>query len=104
MSRTKRDQKPTCVSLVEDAMRVADDFVTAKQLCVKTGCNANQVSAALYLLQKHHAADCVESAKQLWWFATSATDTRHHKVEMRTPEDKPRKVRQTRAKEAKLMH
>lgn len=92
----RNDNKtPTYTLLVEEALARADDFLTAKQLVLCTGAMPNQVSAALYSLKKHHAADVVSSGEQLWWFSTPSTDTRAHKVELRRKEDKPRKARRS---------
>jgi hypothetical protein len=89
---------------VERALREADDFVTARQLQSLLGTDPflgvtlNRVSAALYHLRKHHAADFIEAGTSLWWFATPQDDTRSRKCEERTPESRPRKARKRKAK------
>ena len=87
MIRSKQDKRPTWTSLILEALTKADDFMTAQQLCVATGANINQVSAALHHLRKRHAVDCLASDNQLFWFATPEGDDRERVVEERRPEE-----------------
>lgn len=91
-----KHKEPTAVSLVGEALRRADDFLTAQQLRIATGVCANRVSAALHHLQKHKAADATRLDGCLYWYATPETDDRCRTVNERTPETKPRKTRKRR--------
>jgi hypothetical protein len=100
--RNRNTPKPTCTSVVEVAMSVADDFLTASMLIALTNLKRNQVTAALSTLKRRYfAVDCIASDGKLWWFLTPGTDTRSRKVEMRRPEDRPRN-RRPRSESSKL--
>jgi hypothetical protein len=98
----RRCTVPTSTSIVERALKAANDFVTARQLYVTLSADQhlditiNRISAALYHLRKYHAADFIEAGNALWWFATPADDTRSRKVEEHVPESRPRKPRKTK--------
>ena len=90
----RKNQEPTCVSLVSAELEGADDFRSAKQLIENTRLTKNRVAAALHHLKIHKAADFVVNADgTTWWFATPETDDRSRIVESREPEVKPRKPR-----------
>jgi DNA-binding transcriptional regulator GbsR (MarR family) len=77
---------------VEEALRTADDFLSAEELRTRTGANRNQLSAALHHLQKCKAVEAVAAQDKLYWFYAGG-DTRVYHVEARAPEDKPRRLR-----------
>lgn len=87
MARTRNPKAPTWTSLVEEALRKADDFMGAEALRAATGANPRQLSAALHHLRQRRAVDSVESSCRLWWFATPELDNRARVVEERRPED-----------------
>lgn len=92
-----KNPKPTWVCLVFNALVAADDFVPLGQLIAMTKGHQNQITAALHHLQEHKAVEAVVGAnKRLYWFATPESDTRSKRVDERTPEDRPRRVRRTR--------
>ena len=82
----------TCSHKVLSLLRTRGDFLNEKQIAAFSGCNANQVSASLHHLRKHHAADVViEADGRGWWFALPIeNDTRSKVLLERTPESKPR--------------
>lgn len=86
-------KEPTSTSIVEQAMKNIDDFVTGQKLQEVTGLDSCHVSAALYCFKHYHAAECLEENGKLWWFLTPESDQRVKKVAERTPEMKPRKTR-----------
>lgn len=92
---TKRYREPTCTSLVLEALRMRDNFMDYADLVETTGCTPNQVSAACYDLRKYRAVDVVvEKDGKPWWFAfPPESDTRYRPPAERTPESKPRKIR-----------
>lgn len=96
--------EPTHTSKVMDALAHApEDFMTAHQLVLATGSNHNQVSAALHSLRRHGAVDVVvEADGRGWWFATPGTDSRTRILELRAPEDKPRRRRKSRVRKAEI--
>lgn len=98
MTRARNPKAPTWTSLVEEALRKADDFMGAEALRAATGANPHQLSAALHHLHKRRAVDSVESNGRLWWFATPETDTRLRVVEERRPEDPGTRRRRRRRK------
>lgn len=89
----RRCQEPTCTSLVEAVLTMADDFKTIRQLAEETRCTPNQVSAAVHHLLKHRATDFISDAMGTWWYLTPETDTRSRTVKLRAPEEHPRKTR-----------
>lgn len=93
MSRYKEQ---TCTSKVEDYLRGLDDFANQRQIVQATGCNSNQVSAAVFELRKYRVIDVVIEADGVgWWYALSKdNDQRSKTVRERTPETNPRKQRQ----------
>jgi hypothetical protein len=88
-------KRPTWTHLVEEALRVADDFISAKGLVERTGGNSNQIHAALWHLQRHRVVDSVEGPEGLFWFLRGE-DLREREVGERTVEDKPRRQRRVR--------
>jgi hypothetical protein len=88
-------KRPTWTHLVEEALRVADDFLSTKGLVERTGGSTNQVHAALWHLQRHRVVDSVAGPEGLFWFLRGE-DLREREVGERTPEDKPRRARRAR--------
>lgn len=93
-----RLKQTTSTTLVEEALRRADDFCTMRQLVLATGRNSNQVSAALYMLRKYRAAECMDVEGTLWWYLTPDSDQRTYTIAEKTEETKPRKPRKRKAK------
>lgn len=85
-------KQPTWTHLVEEALRVSDDFLPASRLRELTGANTCQVSAALHHLQKFKVVDAVPAHNELYWFYLGQ-DTRTVVHEERAPEAKPRRPR-----------
>ena len=89
-------KQPTCVSLVFEFLVRADDFKSVAEIQLGTGCNVNQVTAALFHLHKYKAADKVSVSNEPrmihrdFWFVTPETDTRITHVDEREPEKGPR--------------
>jgi hypothetical protein len=81
---------PTWTHLTEEALRTADDFLSADQLRTLTGASQNQLSAALFHLQKRRVVDAVSGPSGLFWFYRGE-DTRLYQHEERTPEAHPRR-------------
>ena len=94
----RKNQEPTCTSLVLAELKGSDDFRTVKQLCTHTQLSSNRVIAALCHLKAHKCVDFVSDATGTWWFATVETDDRCKTVEQRAPETKPRTPRKPKAK------
>ncbi len=94
MRKSSLPKRPTWTHLVEEALRVADDFLPLEALVKATGGTLNQVTAALHHLQNYRVVDCVASPTGLHWFFRGE-DSRCRSLEERTPEEKPRKVRRT---------
>lgn len=88
-----KHKEPTATSVVEEAMRSADDFITAQELVRVTKLDYSHVSAALCHFRKYSAAECLTEGAKLWWYLTPGTDKRSHKHLERTPEPRPRKPR-----------
>lgn len=87
MTRRRADTKPTWTFLVIEALRVADDFLTVRQLMERTGGNLNQVTAALHHLKVNaKAVECMESDGHLYWYLTGV-DLRTLTVDERVPEE-----------------
>jgi hypothetical protein len=86
--KRKGNPIPTTTSLVEEAIRLADDFVSMDTLITKTGRTLNQVSAALWHLRNVKVIDSLESGGKLWWFYNNQ-DQRSRVLEERIPEDGP---------------
>lgn len=93
----RRARITTTTTLVMDALRWADDFMTGAQLCEVTGRASNQVFAALNHLRKYNVVDSIASDGTLWWFATG-DDSRSRVIDEKVPESKPRRPRKPRRK------
>lgn len=93
---------PTWTTLVLDALRGCDDFLSYAMLRKITGASSTQVSAACHHLRKRHAVDCViEVDGVAWWYALpSEQDDRSRTVDARAPEVNPRKRRTRKQIEA----
>ena len=93
---TRHAKDPTCTSLVEAVLVVADDFKTVRQLAAETRCTFDQVGAALHHMLRHQAVSFISDASGTWWYATPQTDNRIRVVAQRTIETAPRKPRKPR--------
>ena len=96
MPRSKGTHKqPTCTSRIEDALRNADDFMSVSMLMEKCTCTNNQTFAALHHLRNRHVVDVIINGDGTsWWYARpKEEDNRTKRVELRTPEEAPRKKR-----------
>jgi hypothetical protein len=93
----RKHKEPTCVRRVEDALREADDFLTASLLAERTGLDGNHVNACVWHLAKYKAIEGLRVDDTLWWFLTPETDQRIRKVAERTPEGQPRKPRKRKS-------
>lgn len=91
----KAHKETTCTTLVLEALRAADDFLSRSALVRATGRSYNQVDASTHWLRKRHAIDCVvEPDGRAWWYALPPeNDNRSYHVDERTPEDRPRRSR-----------
>ena len=85
-TRNKADRQPSLVAKAEAHFHKVDDFVSMHGLRDGTGMTTSQACACLSHLKKHHAADCVQSDGELWWYLTPDTDTRVRHVEERIVE------------------
>lgn len=92
----RKNQEPTCVSLVHEALVQSNDFKTTQQLQQETECLAGRICAALCHLRAHKAVDFISDVNGTWWFATQESDNRLHKMDLRAPEVKPRKPRKSK--------
>lgn len=92
MTKRKGTPIPTTTSLVEEALRAADDFMSYPMLIAKTGRSISQIGAAISWMRRHKAVDSVLVEGRPWWFATPETDTRSRTVDELIPEDKPRRM------------
>ncbi|MGD9674535.1 MAG: hypothetical protein AB7U98_13765 [Candidatus Nitrosocosmicus sp.] len=83
----KKNQEPTLISRIEEALAKADDFMTSKMIAAATGIHSSRVRSILNSMRIYYKAfDCIEQDKALWWFATPETDTRTKHVDLRVPE------------------
>jgi len=83
----------TITCRVLEAMVLADDFRTSRQLGVELKLSSSQLSSSLAHLYKHQAVDCIEQPGTLWWYATPESDTRCRHMDERAPEKAPRLVK-----------
>ena len=82
----------TTTTLVEEALRAADGFLTLVDLIAITQRSRNQVDAALYHLHKRNVLWLeIQQGVSYWAPRPVCDDNRSRHVEERTPEDKPRK-------------
>ncbi len=94
----KKGTQVTTTTLVEEAFRETDDFLTAADLIQRTGRSMNQVSAALFHLRKHRAIDVMPVEGRLYWYATPTEDTRSRRIAEYTPAPKKRKPKPRKQK------
>lgn len=60
---------------VEEALRAADDFLTAAMIVKATKLKPNQVSAALHNLRRYRVVDVVVQPNGVgWWFTLPPED------------------------------
>lgn len=90
----------TCTTLVAEALRTADDFLSVRDLVKQTACQVDQVRAALSHLKQHHVVDLVgQSNGETFWFLLPPTeDDRHRVVAERAVELKPRRPRRKKGR------
>ena len=89
----------TCTFAIEEALRNSNDFLRASDLVRITHCSVHQVTTTLHQFKLSHVADTISDGNGLWWYALDKVlDTRHSKIEERTPESKPRRPRATKKK------
>lgn len=98
MTHNRKTPEPTYMSRVEEALNRADDFLTVAQIVEATRIDLHHVAACIWWLNKMKAIESLESDGQLWWFYTPEKDKRVKRIEMRRPEDKPRRTRRVRAR------
>lgn len=93
-----KQKEPTWTALVLATLRAQEDFLDIRMLMAHTGGSYNQVNAACHHLRSKRAVDVVvEKDGHGWWFALpEEQDTRSKRVDERTPETKPRKLRHYR--------
>lgn len=99
-----KSKHPTCTSLVEDALRQRDDFMTKRQLREATGLTANRLSAAMHnLWRRYKVIDCVlaSDGTSWWWALPPEKDNRNFKRLEICEETKPRKPRKPKKEIAK---
>jgi len=95
-ARKRGIPRPTWTHLVSEALRTADDFLSMQQLLESSGGKANQISAALYHLQKCRVVDAVAGPEgTLHWFYRG-DDLRTRELAERVPEENKRRVRRPR--------
>lgn len=85
----------TTTTLVMEALKVADDLLTVRQLVNTTGRKYNQVLAALIHLRAHRVVDVVVQQEVSHWFLTGE-DTRHHHNDEYLEHIKPRRKSRVR--------
>ena len=97
---------PTCVSVVEQAMKACDDFITPRRLVELTGLTSHQVQSSLHHLRRHKAADAMMQDNDTWWYLTTSTDDRVRKMKKREQEQigsrKPKGSRRPRVLDTAL--
>jgi hypothetical protein len=96
---TSHHKQPTWTSLVLEALRAQDDFLTFSDIRASVpGSNKNQISAALHELRQYRAVDVIiQPDGKGWWFALPAdSDTRSRTLEERALESRPRRSRKPR--------
>lgn len=96
MTHNRKAPEPTYMSRVEEALERADDFMTAAGLVEATGIDLHHVSTCIWYMNKVEAIQSLESDGQLWWFLTPDRDRRTKKIEMRRPEERPRRARRVK--------
>lgn len=98
MPITKARKEPTKVSLVDKALKTADDFLTIEMVISRChgAVTREQAAASLHHLKHHKAADVMAAEGGLWWYSTPSTDNRTKHLDQRTPEERKRKPRRGR--------
>ena len=88
MTRRAASKEPTFTHLVLEQLRVADDFVTVRQLMSAIPeLNYNRASASLAHLYKGHAIDMIVSDGNTYWYATPELDDRTKRLEEKVREE-----------------
>lgn len=68
-------KRPTTTTLIVEALKSADDFMSKAMLRQATREPPNRIGAALFHLRKHRVIDCViEPDGTSWWFLTNDDD------------------------------
>lgn len=88
----KGPKAPAITFLVQEALRVADEFLTFEEIRYTTQCTPNQVSAALYHLCKFKVVEALPQEEEVYYFLTGE-DNRHRYLELRAKEEQPRNRR-----------
>lgn len=85
--------RQTCsTTLVLEALRRANDFMTQHQLCLATQRSANQVSAAvIHLLAKRCVGVVIQGKERHWYALPPEDDARLFTREEYSPHVKPRR-------------
>lgn len=86
MTATRKERLPTHVSLVEQALSAADDFLLPSVICSATGLRPVEVRCVLTHLHAYKAANFMEEKGQTFWYLTPDSDTRTKRVAERKPE------------------
>lgn len=90
----KGPKVPAITFLVQEALRVADEFLTLEELCFTIKRSPNQVSAALYHLCKFKVVEAVSQDDELYYYLTGE-DNRSRYLELRSKEEHSRNRRKT---------
>lgn len=90
-------KEPPITLRVQEALTWADDLLTLEDVIFLTGCSVNQVCAALCHLHKHRVIDSLDQEGKAYYYLTGE-DQRLRHLELRTPEDRPRKQRKSHAR------
>lgn len=87
-------KKPPITLQVQEALAWADDLLSLEDVILLTGCTVNQVCAALCHLHKYRVVDSIDQEGKSYYYLTGE-DCRFRHLELRTPEDRPRKQRRS---------
>lgn len=94
--------EPSFVSIVEKALREADDFMSLREVREVTGMNVNRATASLNHLWKFKVADFMSQNGVTFWYYTPETDRRTKIVPERVREDQGTRRRGVRAKPPRI--
>ena len=103
MMKPKQGKIMTTTTLIIEALRLADDFMTSRQLAFVTRRSINQVWAALLHLRRKHAVDAVIQDKDsrnrpvsYWYALPEEEDEREWTLDEYTPAKRKPHVRRTK--------
>ncbi len=94
---TFRAKRTTATTLIAEVLRIRDDFMTRRMICMAlTGrASPNQVNAALFWLRKAGVVDVIIEADGTgWWYARPQEEdrrSRHHEERAIEGKRKPRR-------------